>query len=313
MDTLHTQDQRTITEYYPETDLQTWLEAFLVDRRAQGLANGTIGFYRLKLEYFAEYCQAQVISQIPQITPTILRAYLLYLEERGNNPGGIHAFYRAVRTFLYWWEDEVEPDGWKNPIRKVKAPRTAVEPLKPISSEAVRQLLATCDDSLLGFRDKAIILCLLDTGVRASELCAMELVDLDRVYGSILIPKSKGNRPRTVFLGKKSRRALRAYLRRRKDSGSAIWMTKNNDPLTYWGLRQIIRRRAERSNIPVPRLHDFRRAFALACLRNGVDVYSLQRLMGHADLQVLRGYLAQTTDDIRQTHQLGSPVDHARL
>jgi hypothetical protein len=44
-----------------------------------------------------------------------------------------------------------------------------------------------------------------------------------------------------------------------------------------------------------------------------MDVYSLQKLMGHADLQVLRRYLAQTTEDIQHAHQLGSPVDHAGL
>lgn len=58
-------------------------------------------------------------------------------------------------------------------------------------------------------------------------------------------------------------------------------------------------------------LHHFRRAFALECLRNGMAVYSLQKLMGHADLQVLRRYLAQTTEDILQAHQVGSPVDNA--
>ncbi|NLF02023.1 MAG: site-specific integrase, partial [Anaerolineales bacterium] len=58
-----------------------------------------------------------------------------------------------------------------------------------------------------------------------------------------------------------------------------------------------------------PTLHSFRRAFALACLRNGIDVYSLQRLMGHADLSVLRRYLAQTEADLQQAHAQGGPVD----
>ncbi len=68
-------------------------------------------------------------------------------------------------------------------------------------------------------------------------------------------------------------------------------------------------RRAEAAGVPVPSLHAFRRSFALLSLRAGMDVYSLQRLMGHADLSVLRRYLAQTEEDLRRAHERCSPVD----
>ncbi len=70
-----------------------------------------------------------------------------------------------------------------------------------------------------------------------------------------------------------------------------------------------MRRRAKRANVPAPTLHSFRRAFALACLRGKMDVYSLQRLMGHADLTMLRRYLAQTVEDVRKAHARSGPVD----
>ena len=72
-------------------------------------------------------------------------------------------------------------------------------------------------------------------------------------------------------------------------------------------------RRAETAGLKEPSLHSFRRAFAINMLRAGVDIYSLQELMGHADLQVLRRYLKQTNDDIAQAHRIGSPVDNNRL
>ena len=56
-------------------------------------------------------------------------------------------------------------------------------------------------------------------------------------------------------------------------------------------------------------LHSFRRAFALHCLRQGMDIFGLQKLMGHSDLSVLQRYLAQTGDDLRRAHVLASPVD----
>jgi integrase/recombinase XerD len=305
-------NQWTILESQ-DTYLLTWIEAFLFDRKAQNLSKGTLYFYQKKLELFTSYCETQLINHITEITPQFLREYLLYLESKGHNPGGIHACYRALKTFLYWWQDEIEPENWKNPIRKVKAPKVPKIQLQPVKIATIQAMLDTCDNSFTGRRDKALILCLLDTGVRAAELCAMNIEDLDRVYGSIVIPKGKGRKPRTVFLGKKSRRALRAFLRTRKDNMPALWITTSKARLTYGGLREIIRRRAKRVNVPIPGLHDFRRAFALQCLRNGVDIYSLQKLMGHADLQVLQRYLAQTTEDIQAAHKNGSPVDNSEL
>jgi len=76
---------------------------------------------------------------------------------------------------------------------------------------------------------------------------------------------------------------------------------------------RILRRRAKSVDIEKPSLHDFRRAFALNFLRNGGDIYSLQKLMGHADLQVLRRYFAQTNEDLKIAHSNFSPVDNSEL
>jgi len=80
--------------------------------------------------------------------------------------------------------------------------------------------------------------------------------------------------------------------------------------MIYAALRCFLRWRAEQigmKSIPTP--HDFRQAFALVMLRNGVDVFALQKLMGHSNLQILRHYLAQTDQDIHNAHIRGSPVD----
>lgn len=288
--------------------LLTWLDAFLVDRKAQNLAAGTLDFYRAKFRLFMKFCDAQSITRISQITPGIIREYLLWIAQT-HNPGGQHQCYRSLKTFLLWWELETEPEGWRNPIRKVKAPRMGIEPLEPVDLKDVSSILSTCDKTLFGIRDTAIILVLLDTGARAAELCSMDLSDFNPVTGEILIRRGKGHKPRTVFLGQKSRRAVRKYLKIRRDNDPSLWVAKRGERLTYWGLHEIIRRRAKLAGIENPGIHAFRRAFAINMLRNGVDIYSLQKLMGHADLQVLRRYLAQTNDDLKEAHAKGSPVD----
>lgn len=305
------QDQRIILDFTnQDVDLEIWIEAFLKDRKASGRSVGTVKFYRDKLANFVKFCHGRYIKQITQINPTDLRDYLLLLEEQGHNKGGQHSFFRAVRAFLYWWELELEPPGWRNPIRKVKAPKVPIEPLEPASKQAIEAILETCKSNFFGIRDKAIILILLDTGIRASELLAINREDIDAVTGSILIRRGKGGKPRTAFLGKITRKALRAYLRKLKKDKGYLWKMRTSERMTYNALRMMLKRRANLIGVDAPMPHSFRRLFALSMLRAGVDLMSLQLLMGHADLSILRRYLKQTDNDLLEAHIKGSPVDN---
>ncbi len=187
-----------------------------------------------------------------------------------------------------------------------------MEPLEPVSLEDVRALIATCQHgTFAGERDRAVLLFLLDTGARAREACNVKLDDVNLNTGEVTIRYGKGGKSRTVFLGQITRRAVRAYLRQRKDHYPALFVSNRGGHLTYDGLHQLLERRWKRSGIAKrPGLHDFRRAFALNMLRNGVDVFALQKLLGHSDLQIMRRYLAQNNADTQAAHMRGSPVDN---
>jgi integrase/recombinase XerD len=152
------------------------------------------------------------------------------------------------------------------------------------------------------------LLSLLDTGCRASEFVALDIGDVNMNTGAAIIRHGKGGKFRTAFMGASTRREVLRYLRHRTDDAGPLWVTMAGERLTYGGLRQVVSRRANAAGVPVPSLHSFRRAFALACLRGGMDVYSLQKLMGHADLSVLRRYLAQNEADLQAAHARASPV-----
>jgi len=306
-----TENQRIINisnaEYLP-----VLVESFLIDRKTQGLARGTIEFYRVKLQLFLDFAESHALTQLTELTPDFLRQFLLYLEEEKHNPGGVHSFFRSLRAFLKWVDfEEVAPEGWKNPINKIKSPKVPLEPIEPVSLVDVSLLLATCKrGKFTGERDRAILLTLLDTGARAQELCNLNLEDVDLASGAAMIRQGKGRKPRVVFFGRKTRRAIRAYLRGRKDNHPALWVTQSGERICYITLRELLRRRAKQAGIPMASPHDFRRSFALEMLRNGADIFALQRLMGHADLQILRRYLAQTDTDLQRAHDKGGPVDN---
>lgn len=291
-------------------NFEGWSEAFLQDCRIRGLKQGTVYFYASKFSVFREFLREHNQSDITAITPEVLRAFLASLTESGHNAGGVHAFYRSLRTFFRWYENEAEPANWRSPLRNIKPPTVPEQRLAPVELGVVRKMIDTCDTTLLGLRDNAIMTVLLDTGMRASELIALNITDINLVTGIMFIGHGKGDKPRTVVAGKKTRKAIRNYLRARNDNHPAFILSDTSERLTYWGLNLMLKRRAELARVPKPQLHAFRRAFALECLRAGMNVYSLQRLMGHADLSVLKRYLALTDEDLIFAHSTASPVDN---
>jgi site-specific recombinase XerD len=290
--------------------LDRWYSAFLVDRKSCGYSPCTLKFYRVELVPFLDFCGSLGVLRFQDLTADLLRQYFISLGERGRNPGGIHAGYRAVKTFLFWYEAETDPVAWVNPIRKVKPPKVPAVALEPVSLRVVSKLVDACSgETVLDLRDRALFLFLLDTGARAFEVCGLDLGDVDLVLGTCVVRSGKGGKSRQIVIGRKTRRTLRAYLRLRSDSNPALWLARCGDRLSYYGLNRVLKNRALQAGVPKPGLHDFRRAFALNCLRAGMDVYSLQKLMGHSDLQVLRRYLAQTDSDLLEAHGRASPVD----
>ena len=135
---------------------------------------------------------------------------------------------------------------WKNPMLKVKALKVFLDPLEPISIEDIRALINTCQrGNFIGERDRAIFLFLLDTGARAQELCNTNIKEIDSNTGAVMIRYGKGGKTRIVFMGRKTRRTLRSYLRMRHDQSPALFVSKDRERLTYDGLRQLLERRAK--------------------------------------------------------------------
>lgn len=298
----------------PQTDLiTTEVTGFILDRRARRLSLNTIDYYSRELSYFAGFLKQREVLSMDALSAELIRAYLLDLSTH-RNPGGVHASWRALKAFHRWYEDEQDDDSqWRNPMRKVAAPKINTDPRPGINLPDFHRLVDSCDSTLLGLRDHAIFLLLLDTGVRRAELCALSLSDINTATGAVTVEHGKGNRRRTVYIGAKTRRALARYLRKRSSARPTdpLFTTKLGGRMSSKGLEQMLKNRSARAGLdPIPGLHDFRRAFAVSCLKNGMDVFTLQRLMGHSSLTILRRYLHQTEGDLEGAFSQHGPVDH---
>jgi integrase/recombinase XerD len=243
-------------------------ETFLTARKAEGVSPGTLKYYREKISIFLAWCEGQAITQAEQVTPDALRRFLLAMAET-HNAGGVHGIYRGVRAFLRFIEAEEVIPEWRSPTRKVKAPRVELEPIEGVSLVDVSAMLGTCNlKEFTGARDAALLLALLDTGARVTEFLSVDLADVGP-DGSITLRHTKAKKPRAVFLSTRTRRALRAWLRMRRDRGRALWVTIEGDRMTYDGLRGVLTRRAKLAGLAqTPSPHDFRRAFAISFQRD---------------------------------------------
>lgn len=293
--------------------IQDTIKEFLVERRSRRLSPHTVEFYMDELRYFTNYLDTINIVNLEELSPNIIRNYLIHLEA-SRNPGGIYGAYRAIKALLLWYEDEFEPQNWRNPIRKVKVSIPKIKPLPGVSVENIQKMVAVCD-GFLEHRDRAILMCLLDTGCRGFEFVSLNIEDVNFTTGAVLVHHGKGDKERTVYLGRESRKALKRYLATRNDLSvdSPLIATDDGSRFTRNGLYEAIRKRARMANIPTPGLHDFRRCFALQMKRAGVDILNISRLLGHTSLIVTQRYLAYDNADLKEAHKLGSPVDKWRL
>jgi site-specific recombinase XerD len=264
--------EQTILEISQGDYIRATADSFLIDRQARELSRHTLKFYREVLRTFIECCNANSLTFIQEITPDFLRRYFLAFGVK-HDRGGVHGAYRTLRAFFQWlMKEEVMPPEWKNPMLKVKAPKVVLDPLQPISIQDVRAMINTCQRAdFIEERDRAIFQFLLDTGARAREACNMNSKDADLNTGAGMIRYGKGGKTRIVFIRRTTRRAMRADLRLRHDPSPALFISKDEDRLTYAGLTLLLERRAKRANITnKPKLHGFRRAFALNMLRSRV-------------------------------------------
>ena len=279
--------------------------AFLVDCQARNLSPNTIRIYRANLLTFQSWLG---VADPASVTAEHVRRFLVYLQE-SRNAGGLHQSYRVLRTFFRWLlaEGIIE----RNPIARVNAPRLSVQPLDPVPLSDLKKMLSVCERrTFRGDRDTAVLLTLLDTGCRASEFVSLDVCDVNPGTGAVIVRHAKGGKFRTAFIGSRSKRELMRYLRHRGFEQGPLWTNASGRRLAHAGLRQVLRRRAIEAGVAVPCIHSFRRAFALLSLRQGMDIYSLQKLMGHSDLSVLQRYLQQTTADLQAAHAKSGPVDH---
>jgi integrase/recombinase XerD len=292
------------------------------------LRPATVEVYRWALARFAAFAADSNVVDLDQVTPDVVQAFLRR-EGQSLSRASLVNLWAGLSAFWTWAEQAL---GASHPIRgKVKRPKLpSTQPL-PYSEDEVRRMLEACEwNSAWGnapqvksrrataLRDRAMLLVMVDTGLRASEVCGLLVGDYDRSTGRLLVRDGKGGKERAVFAGATARAAVWRYLVERRKEGAAgpddpLFTTSSGRALTRSNLLHMVQRLASRAGVGDANLHRFRHTFAVTFLRNGGNIYALQALLGHHDLDMVRQYLRLVEADVQAAAKSASPADRWRL
>ncbi len=283
------------------------VDDFLRSCQARGLSPSTIALNRGVLARLAT--EAGELAP-EELTQDVLRRFLLSVAS-GRKAATVQRYHEALRSFGRYLAGTGLPDPAKG-LARPKVPRPVVEAL---SQQEVEAMVASCPDTPVGRRDRLLLLLLVDCGLRASELAALELDDVDMVERVLLVRCGKGGKPRRVPFGRVVAEALTDWLAVRQGvESSRLLVNCYGEPVDRHRIRNIVVSCARRAGVKRKvGPHRLRHTCAVSYLRAGGDVFSLQKLLGHADLTMTRRYTELADTDVQERHRLFSPADRLEL
>ncbi len=241
-----------------------------------------------------------------------IREYLATLQKRGMSSRTLARKLAALRSFFKYLHARGICKA--NPAKMVSA-RKLGRPLPHfLSVDEVERLLEAPDTStLLGKRDRAILEAVYSTGVRAGELAALQLKDVDLISGVIKV-LGKGRKERIALLGSPAVKALREYLTVRSELAegrdvSSVFVNHRGGPLTSRSIQRIVHKYGATA-LPTRRgvsPHTLRHSFATHMLNGGADLRSVQELLGHASLTSTQIYTHLTTERLKHVYKSAHP------
>lgn len=258
------------------------------------LSPHTQRWYATKLRMFNEWCVSQEIC-LEHITPKIVKDYISTLT---GEPETVHGHAKVVKLFLTWCSQDEEFSEYVKPrtVRLIPLPKVPTKVIETFTWDELAALYTATRKEFkpeLIKRDIAILSLLLDTGVRASELCSLttDKVVISKADSYITV-MGKGKKGREIGLGERARNDLYRYIRQYRRGGGPVFLSRFNEPLTTNGLDQILYRLRDWAHLDTRAgAHKFRHTFAVNYLRNGGDVYKLSRLMGHTNVATTERYV----------------------
>lgn len=296
--------------------LKDCLDEYIYECECRHLSKGTLRNYRAQILFLFEYLETRGIHEIEEVKSQHIRDFIRKKQDEGCKPNYLNDLLKAHKTLFNYLEEEGYIE--KNVAAKVKNVRKPKVIIETFSELEIRRMLSYYSGSdYLSVRNKTIIALLFDTGVRCNEMIMMTIEDIKSDY--IVVRHGKGNKerivPKSAYLGKQLMRYIRTregYFAECALKHENLFLSNRGKPLTGEVIGKILKEAAREVGVsPTIRVspHTCRHTFAQMQLKNGLDVYSLSRVMGHVNISITQRYLQGIRDrDIVDSSKRTSPL-----
>lgn len=302
--------------------IEKTIEHFLVDRQLKGNTDKTVQNYRQILSYFTDYIGLDY--EVEDITLDNLRDYQFHLlnvdrylnhQFKPNVSGKldkvtIQSYIRHLRVYLrFLFEEEYIQENLTKKFKLPKAPKKIIEIL---TDDEVNTLLDSIkENSELQIRNKCIIALMLDSGLRRNEVIELEYDSIHLINNYIKVA-GKGQKERLVPIGLMTKKLLIKYMNYRSlpiYDTKKLFIDKDKKPISDNAIKMLFTRLRKKTGIKRLHPHILRHTFATNYLINGGDIFSLQQILGHTSLEMVRKYSHLASSYIIANHKRLSPLD----
>ena len=301
------------------------MRRYEICNRAEGKSEKTIKWYDDILRSYSTHLNVQLNRcDISGFTMDTVRDYIVYLrnkprfqqhpytpkQDKPVSARTVQCHVRGLKAFSSWAHRE----GYtvENRLQNLKLPKAPFKMMEPLTPEEIKLVSSSTNKgSSSGLRNYAILVTLLDTGLRESESVDLTLsqTNLEDGYCKVM---GKGAKERMVPIGKFVRTTLLRYIDQARPSPVGcdnLFLSRTGKPMTANSIKLLFSRLAKTSGVKRLHAHLCRHTFAINYLLNGGDIFSLQEILGHTSLDMVRHYLHFTSSQIRIQHNKYSPMD----
>lgn len=277
------------------------VQDWLVECEIRKYTPKTLRGYKMNLSIFQRYCEEELdIHEVDDITMATIKQFTQTMVRKGHKGTYVNGLLKCTKSFLQYMYDEYgEGFNTRNKgFRWVKEEKPVIKAYKP---RDIKRILDNCrGSSFLDVRDAAIITMLIETGIRCWELCCIQPKD---IFEDHIVVHGKGNKRRILPITPHLKKALIKYDRAKdgyfayKNIEEYYFLSYTGKQLTNSGMEHMIKKRCKGVEGYRNSPHTFRHTFAQMSLKQGRDLYSLSRQLGHENLQITSIYLRSLQDD----------------
>ena len=279
------------------------IHEFLFDCKVRELSDQTITNYEKQLNKFRHFVKDNFqITQFEELKPIHVKEYIGSLQDRGCKPAYTNDLLKAVKCLCSYAQREgYSEEVLTKRVRNVKQPKVLIHTFN--NKEISLMIKYYNGNDYLNIRNKMILMIFFDTGIRASELINMKI---DQIQDTYFVIYGKGRKERVVpknpMVGKflyKYLNAREKYFMARNCEEEYVFLSKNGRRLTGEAISVFMKEAADAVGVsPKVRVspHTCRHTFAHQQLKNGLDLYSLSRLLGHESVSITQRYLEAIED-----------------